>query len=340
MEFLKKLDLTGLQFVKLVGLVILGLMVLWVLANLFTNTFGRNSIGSIGINAPSMAPVYYDKSAGEYGAPALSVRNVGDAYLPPVDGGYTSGDESEAYEVKNYSTQIETNNKDRDCGAVYALKARTDVIFEYAQEYDRGCTYTFKVKKESVDNVLGIIQDLNPKDLRENSYTIKQEVDDYTSEITILEGKLASLDKTLADAVTSYENITALASRTGDVENLAKIIESKLTIIERLTSARIETANQLERMRRAKNESLDRLLYTYFSVTVYENKYANIEDIRDSWKAAVQEFVRETNVLLQDLSIGLVTLFLTIVKFALYFVILLFVARYGWTFAKKVWSGA
>lgn len=124
----------------------------------------------------------------------------------------------------------------------------------------------------------------------------------------------------------------------GNVESLAKIIESKLTIIERLTNARIETSNQLERMNRAKTDSLDRLLYTYFTVEVYENKFVDGEEIQNSWKFAVQQFVRESNRLVQELSIGLVAFLLAIVKFALYFVVILFVVRIGWTFAQKIWK--
>jgi len=285
------------------------------------------------------SPMFYNKGGDAYTTTDLSVRNVvSESMVPPIDGGYTTGNDSEAFEVKEYAASIETRNRERDCGVIRALKSRTDVIFENANEYDRGCTYTFKVTKGSVEEVLGIIKNLDPKELSESSYTIKREVDDYTSEIQILENKLASLDKTLADAIASYDSITVLATKMGSVESLAKIIDSKLTIIERLTSARIETSNQLERIHRSKNEALDRLAYTYFTVNVYENKFADIKTIQDSWKAAVQQFIRETNVLIQELSIGLVTLFLTIVKFALYFVILLFITRFGWTFAKKVWE--
>lgn len=341
MDFFKKFDLNGTQFVKLIGLGVGALVVLYIVATLLSGFGWRQSgfDGVGGMNIPNMSPTLSYKNSGVASESAtLSVRNMSDSYMPPTQNGYATGDESEAYEVKEYSARIETGNLDKECGDVRALKAREDVVFENANEYKRGCTYSFKVKKDSVEEVLGIIKALDPKELSENSHTIKREVDDYTSEIQILEQKLATLEKTLTDATASYESITTLATSVGNVESLAKIIESKLTIIERLTNARIETSNQLERMNRAKTDSLDRLLYTYFTVEVYENKFVDGEEIQNSWKFAVQQFVRESNRLVQELSIGLVAFLLAIVKFALYFVVILFVVRIGWTFAQKIWK--
>ncbi len=340
MDFLKKFDLTGVQFIKIIGLLAIALIGLTLLMNMFSASgIGINSMSSkMGVSTPSM----YMDSAEEYayGAPELSMRNVGIDVMPIMPGGgYTSGADAEAYEVKEYYASIETRNLTADCLAIRNLKNRKEVIFENANESERGCNFTFKVEKESVDSILSLIKDLDPKEINENSYTIKKEVSDYTSEIEILESKLASLDKTLAEALSSYESITGLATRVGDVESLAKIIDSKLNLIERLTNARIEVGGQLERINRAKAEALDRLDYTYFNVNVYESKFVDEQQIKDSWKFAMQQFVRDTNKLVQDLSIGFVTLLLNIVKFALYGIVLLLVVRFGYIFARKVWKG-
>ncbi len=338
MEFLKKFDLTGTQFFKLIGLILIGLVTLAIVVSLVGSTLGigSSSYGSPTVMAPSMPLNYGSKNA--YSTAELSARNVSDSYMPPEDGGYTTGDNSEAFEVKEYNARIETRDHDRDCAFVRNLKSREDVVFENTNEYNRGCTYTFKVKKGSVEDILSKIKELDPKELTESAYTIKREVDDYTSEVQILQNKLASLDATLAEAITSYSDITQLATRMGDVESLAKIIESKLTIIERLTNARIETSNQLERINRSKAEALDRLEYTYFSVSISENKFVDKEEIENSWKFAVQQFVRDMNGLLQEISIGLIALLFMVAKFALYFFLLLFVVKFGWTFAKKIWQ--
>ncbi len=338
MDFFNKFNLTNTQILKLTGLILVAFVGLYIFVDMFSGGFGMRGntmqiSPSVGMPSP-VSDMYYEETK----SADLSMRNVSGGMNPQIQNSYTSGDEGEAYEVKEYSATIETRNREKDCDAVRSLKTRTDVIFQNANEHDRGCTYTFKVKKESVEEVLGIIKGLDPKELSEASYTIQQEVEDYTSEIQILENKLASLDKTLADAVLSYENITMLATNAGNVDSLAKIIESKLTIIERLTSARIETSNYLERMQRAKADALDRLLYTYFTVSVYESKYVDGEEITQSWKMAVQQFVRETNSAVQDISIGLVYFMLMVVKIGLYFIIGLFAVRFGWTFAKRVWK--
>lgn len=341
MEWLKNLN--GKDAFKLFGIGLLALLGITLIASLFGTGFGRvGMMAESGVMSPrvSSAPSFdsYAKEEMAYGGADLSIRNVVGTTMPVPQPGYTPGTDAEAFEVKQYTASIETRNLAADCEVVRSLKAKSEVIFENANEYERGCSYTFKVEKNEVETVLALIEGLNPKDVSESVYTIKQEVTDYTSEVEILEKKLASLDATLAEALASYENITALATRTGDVESLARIIDSKLTLIERLTNARLETSGQLERIARAKAEALDRLAYTYFSVSIYENKFIDGEAIADSWKGAVQRFVVEVNTLLQEISIGFISLLLLLIKFALYGVLLLFVLRFAWQFTKQVWN--
>lgn len=339
MEFIKKLDLTPMQFVKLIGLLVIALMALSFLTNTVSNGGGLQTAFMNAKNSVSGVNSFYAESD-SYGAPELSTRNVmmdGDMMMPPVPA-YTPGNDAEAFEVKEYSATIETGNLTEDCDAVRALMNREDVIFENANEYQHGCSYTFKVEKDSVEAVLAIINAMDPKDLNENSYTIKREVTDYTSEIQILETKLASLDKTLTEALASYESVGRQATNAGDIESLTRILDSKLNMIERLTASRIDTNAQLERINRAKVEALDRLSYTNFYVSVYENKLVDGREMKDSWKAAAQQFARDLNTFGQELSIGFVALLMMVIKFALYGLVLLLAARFGFSFAKKVWN--
>lgn len=344
MEWFKKLDANMALFFKFIALGVVALIGLYLVTSMLMPGLGGMGMGQTGVMSPrvSSAPSYdgYASKDAIYGEAELSVRNVVGTGMPvPVpESGYVPGNDAEAFEVKQYSASIETRDLAADCEAIRSLKSKAEVIFENSNEYERRCSYTFKVEKGSVASVLALIEGLDPKDLSENVYTIKQEVTDYTSEIEILEKKLVSLDATLTEALASYENVTALATRTGDVESLAKIIDSKLGLIERLTNARLETSGQLERIARAKADALDRLTYTYFYVSIYENTYVDGEALKDSWKVAVQRFLVDVNTLIQEMSIGFVTLLLMLVKFALYAVVLLFVLRFGWTFAKQVWN--
>lgn len=338
MEFLKRLDLSGKQFLKLIGLLVIFLIALAALSSFFFGIFGS----STGLSGTSLqfapAPNMVGESAMMDSDMGISMRSTTESYPTPINGGYTPGDDSEEYEVKEYRASVETRNLEQDCGTVRELKSRTDIIFENASEDERTCSYIFKVEKNSVEAVLAVISDLNPKDINETSYTIKREVTDYMSEIQILENKLASLDKTLADAIASYDSISVTATNVGNVETLARIIDSKLNMIERLTNARIDASNQLDRINRAKNEALDRLAYTYFYINIYENKFVDGEELKDSWKNEVKLFVRNANSLVQDISIGLIAFLLNIAKFAIYFIILLLIARFGWLFALRVWK--
>lgn len=291
----------------------------------------------------AVASDYYDGGYGSKGAlmapsmPSLSARNVAGTMPYPMPGG-VPGEEAEAYEVTQYNASIETRRLEDTCATIAGLKSRADVIFEHANAGDRNCSYTFKVKHASVQEILAFIKKLDPKDLSENTSTIKRQIDDFTNEVDVLEKKRASIDETLKSAINAYNEVTVLATRSQNADALAKIIDSKIQIIERLTQERININEQLDRLSRAKADQLDRLDYTYFYVNVFENKFIDWENMRDSWKASVQQFFYQLNKVLQDLTLNLILLALFVVQWLIYAVIALFVAKYGWKFAKNVWN--
>ncbi len=306
------------------------------LLNTARNSISTSNTGYGVSNAPSYGGAEMDMTYN--GGSKLSTRNVASMPIMPPQPGYTSGNDAESFEVKDYSATFETRDADKECSTILSLKSREDVIFESSNEYDRGCNYTFKVKQGSVPEILTFIKNLDPKNLSENSYTIKRLVEDYTSETDILEKKLQSIDATLNQAIAAYDNITVLATQTKDVESLAKIIDSKINIIERLTVERMNVNAQIEGINRAKAQELDRLLYTTFNISVYENAFVNGDQIKDSWKASVQQSLIDMNRVLQQISIGLVSLLLQILQYLLYAVILLVVAKFSWKFAQRVWN--
>lgn len=279
----------------------------------------------------------------EYGnedSVGLSTRNISTApsAVPFSGNSGTTGDTAEEFEITRYSATIETRQLDKTCSLVAGLKAREDVIFESASEYSRGCGYIFKVKRDRAGEILAVIKELNPKELSESTYTIKKLVDDYTSETEILRKKLLSIDETLEKAVNAYDDITALAARVQDVESLAKIIDSKISIIERLTQERISINSQLERIERLKSEQLDRLEYTYFNVDVIESKFVDGKNLKDSWKTAIKEFMNDINQSAQDITVNLVAFLFRALQYAIYFAVLLVVVKYGWQFVKYFWK--
>lgn len=280
----------------------------------------------------------YDYAArdGSYGKEMMSTRNVS-MPVPPTIGG-TTGNNAEEFEVTDYNATIETGDREGTCAAVAALKESSFVIFESANESDTTCSYTFKVAHDRVPEILMIITQLNPKDLLENTYTIKRQIDDFTSEEEVLKNKKTSIEQTLRSALAAYQEITDLATRTQDTETLAKIIDSRIQVIERLTTESIAVNEQLDRLSRAKADQLDRLEYTYFNVYVYERTYIDTEQLGDSWRAAIQKFVTDVNRSFQDATIGLITFLFALVPFLMYFFVLLLIAKYGWRFVKGIWG--
>ncbi|MDP3988707.1 MAG: hypothetical protein Q8P93_00505 [bacterium] len=264
---------------------------------------------------------------------ALEERAVAPAY-----DGYTPGSDAEEFEVTNYEATIQTRNLKDTCGAIEDLKSRSDVIFEQANTYERGCSYAFKVEKASVDSILVRINDLDPRELSENTHTIKRQISDYTNEIDILKGKLDTITETVQNAIDAYDDITVLATRTQDVESLARIIDSKIGIVERLTKERLNVVADLGRIERQKAEQLDRLEYTYFNVSITETKYIDGTQLADSWRNALRGLVRDVNGLLQGLTVTLLVLALTLVQYLVYLLVIFYVAKYVWHFAKNEWK--
>ncbi len=189
-----------------------------------------------------------------------------------------------------------------------------------------------------MEEVLKLIKDLGAKEISENTRTIKRQIEDFTSEEEILKNKQASIDETLNNAITAYDEITALATKTNNADSLAKVIESKIKIIERLTQEKINIRAQLDRLARSKALQLDRLEYTYFNVNIIENKYIDGKSIKDSWKAEIKKFVSDVNDIAQNISINLLKFLLNLVLVLAYCFILLFIAKIIWRAVKYIWN--
>jgi hypothetical protein len=361
MHLLKGIEWTPWNIAKaivtgLVALIFASFVFSFVRSSFDTMPFGMNggttefaiapSMGSMGYGGASYsgkdASYSYDSIPASTG---LSIRNIAGTpsispSIPPVPaGGYTSGNSAEQFEVTEYSASIETQDSANTCKQIADLKSRSYVIFENANESDNNCDYRFKVEHSRVPEILAFVKGLDPKDLNQNTYTIKDIVDDYSSETEILTKKRDSIDDTLKDAISAYDEITSVATQNQDAESLARIIDSKIQLIERLSQQKIDINSQLDRLARSKADQLDRLAYTYFNVSAYENKYLDQKDLKDSWKDSLRGTVHDVNKALQDMTLGLIALLFIAIQWLIYGFILLFIAKYVWRFARKVWFG-
>ncbi|RJQ30658.1 hypothetical protein C4572_03940 [Candidatus Parcubacteria bacterium] len=343
MEFFKKLkqSIRIGRILKIAGIAILAIIALAVFSGLFSKLFGSHWSSrrvaqegyenNFGISYPGRSQ---DLSAGLL----EKINTVADKILPPDGNEFSSGDNAEDYEVTQYSSTIKTRNLEDDCNTIAGLKAKDYVIFEKSDQYETGCNYTFKTEKDHVKEILTVIESLNPRQLYVNTYTIKKQVENITSNIEILEAKKAAIEATLANATKSYDDITKLATSISDVDSLAKIINGKISVIERLTQERLNVSAQLETAIRNKNEQLDRLAYTYFQINVTDNKFINIDYLKDSWQARVKKFVVDVNIIFQDVTVGLFAVLLYLLKFALYLLIVLIAAKYFWQLTKYIFG--
>lgn len=339
-DLLKQLKLKQYSLPKLLSIGLLTIILLVVIFTVISNLFGP-AFSRIG--GDSMVSSKYASSRNtlfggaayeaDYAEPSLSARNI----IPSPNSGIID-ENAEEFEVKEYNAYIETRNLEKDCQVITNLKQRTDVIFINARTSDNNCYYAFKVKNNTLDEILTIINDLNPRDLNEQVYTIQQIVEDYTSQLDILEKKLASIDETLTNAVSAYDEIASIATSSNDAQSLSQIIDSKIRIIERLTQEKINISTQIEQLNRSKADQLSRIDYTQFSVNITENKYIDSDQIKDSWKFAVKNVVRDINEIAQDLTINLLTLILLIIQYVLYLFIILVVLKYCFKFGKYIWK--
>jgi len=334
----KKFDLK--MGLKISGVVVFGLLILGLVVSLGGFAFRTAFNISPKYNYSVMDSSGY--SGGNYNMNqesassqmSLSMRNI----MPDWNDGYIPGNDAEDFEVTEYSARIKTIHLEKVCGEIKDLKVKPYVIFENSNENDNSCNFRFKVEKNKEDEILQVVRNLKPDDLNINTESVKKRINDFTSEEEILTKRLAQVEETLADAQEAYDQVTQLATKSRDVETLAKIISDKITLIEKLTTERLNTKNNLDRLSQMKADQLDKLKYTSFTVAVYENLIIDSEYIKDSWERELKNFVNEFNGMLQGVSVKLLSFGAKLIQIVIYLLIALLIAKYGWRFTKFVWK--
>ncbi len=300
---------------------------------------------NIGYGSESESPMWMGSgnpvNTSQYGDVTFSTRNAMGAAevispVPPYGG--SVGAMAESFEVQDFFYSYTPSSAASICKGVYALKSDTQVIFENSNEFDRGCDYRFKVEKSKALEIKAVLDTYDPKDVTESTYTIEEQVKDYTDAIATLTNKLDVIDDTLTGALSSYDEIQSIATKANDPDSLAIIIDSKIRLIERLTNEKLIIEGEIDRLERAKIRELDRIEYTFFTVSVYERPYIDTERLTDAWRGSFEQFVSEISHSLQKATLGLLTVLAYGVVFCLYFFVLLVAAKYGWRFTKKFWK--
>lgn len=340
MDF-KNFDWSFKSIAKVVGLIIAGIIVLTIVISLVSLSF--KTVFQFG----GSDFAFDDFDRGGYGFEleglavdaSPSVRSLSrQIVVPPPPGGFSTGETAEDYEVREHFASVETRKLEETCDKISDLKKLDYVIFENANVAKKSCNFTFKVKRANEAEILEIVEGLDPETLNTRIHTIKRIVDDYDSELEILEKKLASIEETLAEAQSAYDELQTLATRKVDIESLAKIIDSKLNLIERLTNQRINIRTQIDRFNKAKSEQLDRLNFVYFNVNILESLFIDFERIKDTWKEEIQAFFTNVNEMIQNVTVTLLEYVLRFLLVAVYFFVSLILLKVVWVVTKKIWK--
>lgn len=342
MKFLKNFDWSLKSIAKVIGVVLLGIIALSVAVSLIgfsLNTIlGTSSQGykdyGMGGYAPSMEMAandgYYDEDVAKMVSSNLAIA---------PEPGYSTGVDAEDYEVTSYDGTIRTRKLDKICATIEALKTKDYVVFEDANKNEDNCYYRFKVSKDNAAEIVKVIEDLDPEILNVNVQSIKSVVEGVESELDILKKKLTSTEETLENAQTSYDEISKLATRQQDAETLAKIIDSKLNLIERLSSQKLQIKTQIDRYNKQMADQLDRLNFTFFNINVYKDLIFDWKQIKDSWTYEAKELVRNVNEVFQGITLNLVTYLVKFAQAILYLFISIFLFKFVWIGIKRIWKG-
>lgn len=337
MNFFTSFDWSAKSLAKVFALFIAGVAVLAVVValvafaiSLVTGSFSAPTMMNRGFSggAPEAAMMARD------GMYAKTSSNI----LPPAPGQDTVSEDAESYEITDYSLSYRPHSKAHTCDTITALKSREEIVFEESRSDERSCYFRFRVKTKSVDEVLTILQDLNPDDTSKSVYSIQKTVEGLTDELKIQEEKLTQTEIALTDAQKSYDELTKLATHKNDVESLTKLIDLKLNTINRLSQEKLAISQAIDQVQKNRADQLLRLEYTNFNINVSENRLADWKNLTDSWTAAVQQFVTDSNTLLQDLTVGLVTWIFRAGLGFVYLMIAIGLARLAWIVGRRVWS--
>lgn len=336
MKSLKKFDWSFKSILKIFGLLVVIILAIIVLITGIQYSYRLASRGlSISSNQMAMSPAY-DAEEGYFTSDVAGVMKS--EFMPEPGPGYSTGNDAEAFEVKRYDATIKSKKLEETCSIIARLKEKAYVIFESSNENDESCSYQFKVEKANAESILAVIQDLKPYQLNTNITSIKASVENVQTEIDILNKKLESVEKTLEEAQTAYDEISQLATSKEDAETLAKIIDSKLNLIEKLTNERMNIKSQIDYYNKNKADQLDQLDYTFFSVYIEKDLIFDWKAIKDNWKYETRQWVGDLSGAIQAISLNLVLYLAYVLLGMIYLFVSVFFLKWAWHGIKKIWG--
>lgn len=295
---------------------------------LYGNSF--DSVENVSVSNRMMAP------QGGMGLTEVVSDYYEPPYIPtPTPGGYTP--DLETFETTNYYVSGRLRAFDEACDTLASLKADDRYHFKTLNTGLNHCRATFYTEDTYISQVMNTLEQYNGVTASWDTTSVTRHRENLESRDTIVRQQLASVERTLREAETAYDEIATFARSTRDAATLSKAIDSKLRQVEQLTQRKISLSSQLDTLAQQAADLNERLDMVEVSVNFTRSFAKNPDDTSRAWEAA-WETLRDTWT---NFGIGLTAYFgvflLYVLQYGLYLLVLIVVARFGWKLVRKIW---
>ncbi|MCA9368557.1 hypothetical protein KC887_10020, partial [Candidatus Kaiserbacteria bacterium] len=258
--------------------------------------------------------------------------------LPPVPtpDGYTSG--LETYETTSYSVSARSNQFDNLCDSLSNLKADDAIHFKSLTMSLNNCNAQFFVEEGKVDTVLAQFDSYDGVTIDRTTASVTRHKEQIESQASIVRAQLDTVEATLAEAQTAYDEIIALARSERDADALNAAIRNKLQQIDSLSNRKIALTSQLDSYAQQAADLEERLGVVEFYANFNRLTPTQVGQHERQWSQAFEQLGNQFTMTLIGLTITFGVFLLYVVQYGVYVLVLLVIARFGWKLLQRIWK--
>ncbi len=243
----------------------------------------------------------------------------------------------EQYETTDYTVSARTKDFDEACELVRTLKADNTIDFKRLDEQLNHCSATFYTSEERAQAVRERLAAIAGAEVTRSTVSVTRQREQLATESDVLRQQLTVVETTLADAERQYDEITEVARASNDASALTKAIRDKLSIIETLNQKRINLLSRLQHMNQQAADLEERIGVVAFNVSFTRSYPLDLDQKSRQWEAAWKELDAAVTTFLIGFSAYLGIFVLNVVQYAVYFLIIIVVVRFGWKLVRRLW---
>ena len=331
------------------------IVALAVLLTILSSVFGfsasqyRMSTNMMGYDAPGigggmMDGVVVSEVAGvpSMGRALVDEYDMTSSYYPgplppvPAPDGYTANLES--YETTSYSVTARSNQFDTLCDALNNLKADNSIHFKSLNVSLNNCNAQFFVEEGKVDAVLAQFTSYGDVTIDRTTASVTRHKEQIESQASIVRAQLETVEATLTEAQTAYDEIIALARSERDAAALNRAIQNKLQQIDSLSNRKIALTSQLDSYAQQAADLEERLGVVEFYANFNRLTPTQVGQHEQQWSQAWKQLGNQFTMTLIGLTVTFGIFLLYIVQYGVYLLVLLVVARFGWKLLQRIWK--